>query len=205
MALSGRGPGSGKYGACDPIRCRRAIVTEITPRIPESKRPRKRVTSNSKKIGVRQEESRSFSGLACSHAWNCPRLLGGMKDNFQEGVELFNRARFFAAHEAWEELWLQSQQEEKRFLQGLIQLAAAFHHFQRGNLKGTRSLMEAAVAKMQAFRPSRRGLDLQQLMTEVEHWQAFCRPGSPAATNPKLPFPRLEAVSDNPAGIPAAG
>ena len=145
MALSGRGPGSGKYGACDPIRCRRAIVTEITRRIPESKRPRKRVTSDSKKIGVRQEESRSFSGLACSHVWNCPRLLGGMKDNFQEGVELFNRARFFAAHEAWEELWLQSQQEEKRFLQGLIQLAAAFHHFQRGNLKGTRSLMEAAV------------------------------------------------------------
>ena len=64
-------------------------------------------------------------------------------EKFGRGLAHFNAREFFEAHEAWEELWLVEAEPEKTFLQGLIQLAAAFHHYGRGNLRGARSLLAA--------------------------------------------------------------
>jgi predicted metal-dependent hydrolase len=49
-------------------------------------------------------------------------------DAFTRGARLFDAGAFFNAHEAWEELWRsETDQAQRRFLQGLIQIAAAFH------------------------------------------------------------------------------
>ena len=58
-----------------------------------------------------------------------------------EGLRCFHSGAFFEAHEHWESVWLAAQEPEKTFLQGLIQVAASFHHFQRGNCAGTISLL----------------------------------------------------------------
>ena len=42
---------------------------------------------------------------------------------FRSGIELFNQAEFFEAHEALEEVWRAAPAGEKMFLQGLIQVA----------------------------------------------------------------------------------
>ena len=72
-------------------------------------------------------------------------------EQFRRGIALFNARKFFEAHEAWEELWLVEPEPEKTFLQGLIQLAAAFHHHGRGNSRGTQSLLAAGLAKLRRF------------------------------------------------------
>ncbi len=41
-----------------------------------------------------------------------------------------------------------AEEPEKTFLQGLIQVAAAFHHFQRGNCAGTISLLRSALRRL---------------------------------------------------------
>jgi predicted metal-dependent hydrolase len=74
------------------------------------------------------------------------------------GVELFNAQKFWHAHEAWEELWLVSTGDEKTFLQGLIQLAAAYHHVQRGTLRGGVRLFDAAFGKLSRFPEGRDGV-----------------------------------------------
>lgn len=44
------------------------------------------------------------------------------------GARLFDAGRFFEAHEAWEAHWLVEKEAPRRLLlQGLIQIAAAFH------------------------------------------------------------------------------
>src|SRR6185503_690713 len=49
------------------------------------------------------------------------------------GVELFNAARFYEAHEVWEEVWRSTTPEPKDLLQGLIQVAVGMvHHRDRG-------------------------------------------------------------------------
>ena len=68
-----------------------------------------------------------------------------------EGVALFNEQKFWHAHEAWERIWLTSEGDEKRFLQGLIQLAAAYHHVQRRTYRGGVRLFDAALEKLAPF------------------------------------------------------
>ena len=43
---------------------------------------------------------------------------------FRTAVALFNGARYWHAHEAWETLWRAAPDEERDFYQGLVQVAA---------------------------------------------------------------------------------
>ena len=76
-----------------------------------------------------------------------------------KGVELFNAEAFWHAHEAWEEIWLKATGDEKLFLQGLIQLAAAYHHVKRGTVRGAIRLFDAALAKLDPFPPGYGNID----------------------------------------------
>jgi uncharacterized protein len=92
-------------------------------------------------------------------------------EKFERGVADFNAGRFFEAHEVWEELWLAASEPQKTFLQGLIQLAAAFHHHERGNSRGRQSLLTAAIAKLAACPDDFRGVAIAKLREEVEAWR----------------------------------
>jgi uncharacterized protein len=102
------------------------------------------------------------------------------REEFGQGVALFNARRFFEAHEAWEQLWLRERPPEKAFLQGLIQLAAAFHHLGRGNRRGAESLLAAAIAKLKRFPGNHRGMALSRLRAEAEKWARALRKGTEA-------------------------
>jgi hypothetical protein len=52
-----------------------------------------------------------------------------------EAVSLFNGERFWEAHEVLESLWRVAEGEEKRVLQGLILVCAAFVHLQKGEMR----------------------------------------------------------------------
>jgi predicted metal-dependent hydrolase len=91
-------------------------------------------------------------------------------DQFQRGIELFNSEEFFRAHEVWEEIWLMEGAPEKTFLQGLIQAAAAFHHYTRGNLSGAQSLLASAAAKLKRFPADHRGIASGKLRERVVWW-----------------------------------
>jgi len=66
---------------------------------------------------------------------------GGL-DPIQEAIRLFNDRFFFEAHEVLEEVWRREHGESRAFLQGLIQICAAYHHTQNGNLIGAVTLLE---------------------------------------------------------------
>ena len=73
------------------------------------------------------------------------------QDKFRRGVEQFNTRLFFEAHETWEEIWLASLEPDKTFFQGIIQIAAAFHHYGRGNTRGARTLLRAGLGRLERF------------------------------------------------------
>jgi predicted metal-dependent hydrolase len=75
-------------------------------------------------------------------------------DAVARGVMHFNARRFFEAHEAWEELWLGNRSELSEFLRGLIQLAAAYHHLQRGTFRGAVRLFDAALERLSRYPPN---------------------------------------------------
>jgi predicted metal-dependent hydrolase len=89
---------------------------------------------------------------------------------FRRGVEQFNTRHFFEAHETWEEIWLGSPEPEKTFLQGIIQIAAAFHHYTRGNTLGTRNLLEAGLRRLERFPDIHNELALEALRAAARNW-----------------------------------
>jgi len=93
-------------------------------------------------------------------------------EKFQRGLEQFNSGQFFEAHETWEEIWLAAQEPERTFLQGIIQVSAALHHFTRGNRAGAQSLLEAGLNKLDRFPATFRGIQLDELRAAGKRWVA---------------------------------
>jgi uncharacterized protein len=86
---------------------------------------------------------------------------------FQRGIEQFNRGEYFQAHETWEAIWLAAFGPDRLFLQGIIQLAAAFHHRQNGNMPGTLSLLRRGLEKLAAFPGTYRNIRLGRLREQA--------------------------------------
>lgn len=107
-----------------------------------------------------------------------------------EGVSLFNSGKYFEAHEALEAVWLKASGRRKTFLHGLIQVAAAFHHYTHGNPAGFRSLLAKGCVKLESFGAATEGVDLGVFMLELRQWREHLE----AMPNPSLPTPPLPQV-----------
>ena len=64
------------------------------------------------------------------------------------GIDLYNAGEFHAAHDAWEERWMDEVgPREKLFLQAMIQSAVAFHHLDIGRPGAARQMYLRAKEK----------------------------------------------------------
>ncbi len=120
--------------------------------------------------------------------------LDWTRGELAEGLRCYREAEFFEAHEHWELVWLNLQEPQKTFLQALIQVAAALHHFQRGNRMGTTSLLQAALRRLDPCCPSFGGISLTLLCREIRLWLRTLEAGEAV---PRLPFPRIEAEKES--------
>lgn len=105
---------------------------------------------------------------------------------FVHGLELFNRGEFYDAHEVWEDVWRAAPVTEKRFLQGLIQVAVALHHHSRGNLIGARSLLARGRKNLSASDGSFTGLDTSALDACLSASSAAIESGAPLVALPRV-------------------
>jgi predicted metal-dependent hydrolase len=62
------------------------------------------------------------------------------------GGDAFNGGNFHAAHEHWERVWLDLAGAERRWVQGLIQVAVALH--KRARPEVCRALLHKGLAKL---------------------------------------------------------
>jgi predicted metal-dependent hydrolase len=81
-----------------------------------------------------------------------PMNADAMHDALLRGSALFDAGAFFEAHEAWEEQWrVEIDETRRRFLQGLIQVAAAFHKlFVAHSVDAASRLLTKGLAKLDA-------------------------------------------------------
>src|ERR1700687_4868541 len=99
------------------------------------------------------------------------------RNSLRHGVALFNRAHFFDAHEVLEDVWRSvprdcaSRRHLRLHLQGMVQLAVAFHHQSTGNHVGARSVLERAMRNLNGAESSFPDLDLERLRAELAPWR----------------------------------
>ena len=93
----------------------------------------------------------------------------------RKGVLLFNHRLFFEVHEVLEAQWIQEVDPERRFLQGLIQIAVAFYHLGNHNLGGAISLLDDGLDKIRPRAPAYLGLELSDFVVGLERCGAEMR------------------------------
>jgi len=109
------------------------------------------------------------------------------QDGYRRGIQLFNERRFFDAHEIWEDVWREAEGPEKKFLQGLIQVAVAFHHHSMGNLAGACSLLDRGGKNLMNYPERFEGIHVTALVVSLATWRDSLSAGTHLP-----PFPQLE-------------
>jgi len=102
-----------------------------------------------------------------------PENAAEVDAHLARALRLFDRAEYHAAHELLDELWLATQGEDSDFFKGLIQASIALHHFERGNLAGTRKLYAGHRRLLAGYLSRHRGIDVEAFLAAM---QAFLRP-----------------------------
>ncbi len=89
------------------------------------------------------------------------------REALAKGIREFNSWRFYDCHETLEDVWRAEGSGLADFYQGIIKVAAAFHHLLRGNHKGTLNLLSHALTLLEPYRPTCLGVDVQRLVEEA--------------------------------------
>jgi hypothetical protein len=82
---------------------------------------------------------------------------------FAESREYFNAERYWECHEVLESVWRLKQGDEKRLLQGIILVCAAFVHHQKGEQEVALSVLARAMKQLEFNSSNYGGIDLDLL------------------------------------------
>ena len=88
---------------------------------------------------------------------------------FQQGLNHYRSKDYFEAHESWEDLWSDYYLEDRKFVQGLIQLSVSFVHLSRGNMNGAKSLLNKCTEKFRIYSGVHRGIDVEYLIEQINN------------------------------------
>jgi hypothetical protein len=87
---------------------------------------------------------------------------------FLKGIEEFNQQLYFECHETLEEIWLEEHGDDRKFYQGLIQVAAGYFKLQQGVPAGALKLWRMGLEKLEVYGPVSFGIDVDSLISSVK-------------------------------------
>ncbi len=90
-----------------------------------------------------------------------------MKD-ISQGINYFNNADFFLAHDFFEELWVNSDREDRKFFQGLIQVSVGCYHLICNNYSGAVNQFTKGIQKLNDYLPSYYNIDLVEFTDKID-------------------------------------
>jgi predicted metal-dependent hydrolase len=94
-------------------------------------------------------------------------LTATEEECLSRGITLFNAGRFWEAHEAWEEIWQGRPEDSRFFIQGLIQLAAAYHQLGKSIYRGAMIHLKQAEERLKLFPVDFLGLNVAGLLEAI--------------------------------------
>jgi hypothetical protein len=89
----------------------------------------------------------------------------------RRAAALFNNGLFFECHEFLEDIWRAAPAADRGFYHGVILIAAAFYHHEKGNLHGTRVKLRQGLVYLRPFLPHAHGVRLNVWMARLAPWQ----------------------------------
>src|SRR5207302_7262739 len=109
-----------------------------------------------------------------------------MEAAFKRGLEAIRAEHYFEAHEELELAWRAAAPEERDFYQGLVHVAVAWYQAGRGRSLATASQLEKAARRLGPYAPAHRGVDVADVLAQVEAARAEVRGGSLELALPRI-------------------
>jgi len=78
----------------------------------------------------------------------------------QKGINQLNTGEFYACHDTLEEIWMEAPETEKKFYQGILQIAVGCYHLSNGNWRGAAILLGEGICKLAEFEHTYYDLDI---------------------------------------------
>jgi predicted metal-dependent hydrolase len=111
---------------------------------------------------------------------NKSKRIAAMVEQFRDGdidphylgyFELFNRQKFYEAHDVLENIWLPDRHGANgNFYKGLIQLAGAFVHLQKNRLRPAAALFKLARTNLEKYPCTYEHLNLKAVHGLIKKW-----------------------------------
>lgn len=86
---------------------------------------------------------------------------------FEQGIAQFNQQEFYACHDTLEAVWVEADEADKRFYQGILQVAVGCYHLSNDNLRGAIILLGEAVRRLCDYQPDYEGVNVELLLEQA--------------------------------------
>ena len=87
-------------------------------------------------------------------------------ESFALGIQQFNQRQFYECHDTLEAIWIEALEMDKRFYQGILQVAVACHHLSNHNLRGAMILLGEGIRRLSDYQPDYQNIDVTMLLEE---------------------------------------
>ena len=85
---------------------------------------------------------------------------------FWQGVEQFNAGEFYACHDTLEAIWIEAEESDKKFYQGILQIAVALYHLGNQNLRGAVILLGEGSNRLRPYSVNYVPLDISDFIQQ---------------------------------------
>lgn len=87
-------------------------------------------------------------------------------ETFWLGIQQFNQRQFYDCHDTLEAIWLEAPELDKKFYQGILQIAVGLYHLSNLNQRGAMILLGEGVKRLSEYQPSYYDIDVAQLVSD---------------------------------------
>ena len=92
--------------------------------------------------------------------------------SFQESLyfalSLFNKEKWYEAHDAFEDIWNNVDGDERQVIQGILQVSVSQFHLKKGNLNGATILLGEGLGRIKTRTNINLGIDLESFCECLE-------------------------------------
>lgn len=83
-----------------------------------------------------------------------------------QGIKEFKAGEYYACHDTLEALWMDAIDPDKKFYQGVLQIAVACYHLHNRNWRGAVTLLGEGIGRLPYYQPVYAGIDVTQLIED---------------------------------------
>lgn len=83
-----------------------------------------------------------------------------------QGIKEFKAGEYYACHDTLEALWMDAIDPDKKFYQGVLQIAVACYHLHNRNWRGAVTLLGEGIGRLPYYQPVYAGIDVTKLIED---------------------------------------